>query len=147
MNLCGKTAIIKIILPFFLLIVSNGLLAGTLSNWELVYENDAQGSPVSGNIEDLTSAIFNGSDVKVVLHFTSDFSHWSMPCEKVNVDTGKNIITCIKSGSVLNDEKTNISSAVQSFMTTGEYKAVYYTGPTSNKVRVWNVSMSWYVSN
>ena len=40
--------------------------AGSLSNWEFVYQNDENGNPVNGDINILVEAISEGADVRVV---------------------------------------------------------------------------------
>src|SRR5512138_2832109 len=60
--------IIPAVAVLFLFASINPVQAGTVKNWELVYENNADGTVKSGLLADLVSAIRSGADVQIVAH-------------------------------------------------------------------------------
>ena len=57
------------LLAVSLLLSSNIVYAGSLTNWEFVYENDSSGNTVSGSWDKLAAAIKKGADVKVMYSY------------------------------------------------------------------------------
>lgn len=56
-----------------------------MSDWQLIYATDSTGAAVSGSVEDLSTAVFRGADVKIVYNPTPDSGiWWSRYCASVS---------------------------------------------------------------
>ena len=115
------------------------------SNWELVYENTSSGEEFSGNIDELISAVINGSDIKVILHFNSESLHYQMILSKVKVDLKKKTVTGYNYDFRANPTESNVYERISTYSTNGEYTSVYKENPFYKNPEVIKVSMSWYV--
>lgn len=54
------------------------------NNWTLIYETDASGSQVDGNLKRFSRAVFAGADVKILYSPRAD-NWWSRNCSSINV--------------------------------------------------------------
>jgi hypothetical protein len=115
------------------------------SNWELVYENNPYGSKISGDIDELISAVMDGSDIKVMLHFDSADLHYQMQLSKVKVDLCNRIISGYNFDFRQNPNDKNVYSRISTYSTNGQYTSIYEVNPDYRSPEVIRVSMSWFV--
>ncbi|MGB5849899.1 MAG: hypothetical protein WBH40_15535 [Ignavibacteriaceae bacterium] len=120
---------------------------GPISNWELVYENNSYGSKISGDIDELISAVMSGSDIKVMLHFDSADLHYQMQLSKVKVDLCNRIVSGYNFDFRQNPTDKNVYSRISTYNTNGQYTSIYEVNPDYRSPEVIRVSMSWFVCN
>ncbi|HMN49114.1 MAG TPA: hypothetical protein PKD67_08275 [Ignavibacteriaceae bacterium] len=139
----------KVFFSLMILVVisfSLGLTSSSMSSsWQLVYENNAYGKQVSGDIDRLIDAAMNGSDIKVVLHFYSVELHYQMQLSKVKVDICDRVVTGYNFDFRQNPSKKNVYSRISSYSTNGEYISIYEENDYFRNPETINVAMSWYV--
>jgi len=118
---------------------------GSLSNWELVYENNSYGRKISGDIDELISAAMSGSEIKVMLHFDSADLHYQMQLSKVKVDLCNRIVSGYNFDFRQNPNDKNVYSRISTYSTNGKYTSIYELNPDYRSPEVIRVSMSWFV--
>jgi len=118
---------------------------GSLSNWELVYENNSYGRKISGDIDELISAAMSGSEIKVMLHFDSADLHYQMQLSKVKVDLCNRIVSGYNFDFRQNPNDKNVYSRISTYSTNGQYTSIYELNPDYRSPEVIRVSMSWFV--
>ncbi len=118
---------------------------GSLSNWELVYENNSYGRKISGDIDELISAAMSGSEIKVMLHFNSADLHYQMQLSKVKVDLCNRIVSGYNFDFRQNPNDKNVYSRISTYSTNGQYTSIYELNPDYRSPEVIRVSMSWFV--
>jgi hypothetical protein len=119
--------------------------SGSISNWELVYENNSYGRKISGDIDELISAAMSGSDIKVMLHFDSADLHYQMQLSKVKVDLCNRIVSGYNFDFRQNPTDKNVYSRISTYSTNGQYTSIYEVNPDYKSPEVIRVSMSWFV--
>ena len=117
----------------------------TSTSWQLVYEHNAYGKQVSGDLDKLIDATMNGSDIKVMLHFYSVELHYQMQLSKVKVDICDRIVTGYNFDFRQNPSEKNVYSRISSYSTNGEYISIYEENNHFRNPETIKVAMSWYV--
>lgn len=102
----GKCRLSVVVGALILMLSVSGLaFAGTVTNWDFVYENDAQGQAVSGSWSALADAIEKGATVKVVFNYpTSTTFKSSVVANSALVDRSRNICYAQWNGNSMGDD-------------------------------------------
>lgn len=129
------------------LLIASSAFAGTVTNWELVYEHDSQGVKTSGDISALIAAVKSGADIKVISH--SPWSgDWNTPLNRVYVDLSNSIVTGLYDelhpNSIDYQNATSFYHRLTIFSTTGEQIIKYLEA--SNLNQTVRQPLSWYVN-
>jgi hypothetical protein len=137
---------------------------GEKDQWRKVYENRADGTAFSGDIDDLVDAIEAGADVKV-RYFFSSFpiqGQWTRTCSSVTFaededsgSAGPRVVSCMVTD--IPDTQVDLSQgrrfetppAVewQAFNTTGQRQTLEFDQQTGQLVSdtTTNLQMAWFV--
>lgn len=95
-----KNSMCLLVLALSILVLSSTSFAGTINNWEFVYENDEYGNAVNGSIADLANAVKAGADVKIIV--------------QVDNTTGSHAYTGNIAGATNNDSLVYMQHVVRS---------------------------------
>lgn len=140
--------------------------AGTVTQWEMVYDHDSFGVALNGtNINNLKTAILNGSDVKVIFH--SPGIYQSVKLSRVRLETsldGASVVSVVGFydetaptsttqfltnwfTNGLYDNSGGVLPRLYSYSTTGQLVTYYPTNtPATNNIQILTMPMTWYVS-
>lgn len=135
--------IIPVMAALFLFASINPAQAGTVKNWELVYENNADGTVKSGSLADLVSAIRSGADVQIVAHGPD--SEVLVKPQRVRIDSNGALVVALLSDNFYNTPKTDVFQRIMIFQTDGKRDIIFqqnsgYTNDFATR------AISWYVN-
>jgi len=155
-----RTALISCLVISLVLITMGASFAGTVTQWEMIYDHDANGQVLNGtNINNLKNAVLNGSDVKVIFH--GAVTHHSMKLTRVRVETtadGSSTASVTgfydetsttPSGYLANglyDNTNGVVPRLYSYSTNGQMVSYWPQNVIQDNINVINVPMTWYVS-
>lgn len=136
----------SILLAVALLFVSfEPVQAGSITNWELVYDHDANGNTISGSFANLVSAIRSGADVQVVQH--GPLADVLIKAQHVRVEPVANptLVIAFLSDFQTNTERTDVFRRLMVYKTNGVREiTLQQNSGISNSTD--NIAMSWYVN-
>lgn len=117
--------------------------AGTIKNWELVYDHDANGNPIKGSLADLVSAIRNGADVQLVAHGPE--ADVLIKSQHVRIEGGGTLVVANIGDNTWNPSKTDVSLRIMLFRTDGTREIIYQPNSGYSTYTA-NIPMTWYVN-
>lgn len=138
-----KKLFIALFVASCLLAASMPACAGTVKNWELVYENNADGTAKSGALGDLVSAIRTGADVQIVAHGPD--SDVLVKPQRVRIDSNGALVVALLSDNYYTPTMTDVVQRIMIFQTDGTRNIIFqqdsgYTNDFSTR------AISWYVN-
>jgi hypothetical protein len=138
-----KKLFVALFVASCLLAASMPAFAGTVKNWELVYDHDATGKAISGSLVDLVNAIRSGADVQIVAH--GPLADVLLKSQHIRVENGGALVVASISDNTWNDAKTDVYLRIMLFRTDGTREILYQQA--SGKVTDYaNIPMTWYVN-
>lgn len=146
---CGFIALLSLFVMVAVQVLPGAAVAGTLQNWELVYETDGNQDCVTGycDLTALVNAVKDGCDVKVVAYESSTNTYRSRILTTVVVKDNPADGVWGKHLSILRDTGDDVVHITTGYSTTGDVTLEYVGGGTSRPsddevVR----AIKWYVS-
>lgn len=135
--------IIPIAAALFLFASIAPVQAGSIKNWELVYDHDATGKAISGSLVDLVTAIRSGADVQIVAH--GPLADVLLKSQHIRVENGGALVVASISDNGWNDAKTDVHLRIMLFRTDGTREIIYQqsSGKVTDEA---NIPMTWYVN-
>ena len=135
--------IIPVMAALFLFTSINPAQAGTVKNWELVFENNADGTVKSGSLSELVSAIRSGADVHIVAH-DADSDVMVKP-QRVRFYNNGSLVLAVLSEEYYNPTMTDVVHRFTTFRTDGTRDVIFQqnSGYTND---FGTMAVSWYVN-
>lgn len=138
-----KKLFIALFVASCLLAASMPVFAGTVKNWELVYDHNADGTVKSGSLSDLVSAIRSGADVHIVAHDTD--SEVMVKPQRVRIYNNGSLVLAVLSEEYYNSTITDVVHRFTTFRTDGTRDVIFQqnSGYTND---FGTMAISWYVN-
>jgi len=137
-----KIVVMSCVIMSVLLLCMGASFAGTITNWELVYEHDQAGNATKGTLADLVSAIRGGAEVQIVAHGTDADVLIRSP--HIRIEGNGSLVVANLADNVANTGKTDVFLRVMIFRTNGQREIITQPGIGSTYSNY--MPMSWYVN-